>query len=354
MTTLPTPALPVVAAPMAGGPSTPALVAAVGGAGGMGFLAGGYLSAATLEAQLDDLAARSARPSGVNLFLPAAPDPDPAARLEAIAAYAARLAPEAARYGVGLGEPRADDDAVDEKIAVLARHRPAVVSVTFALPSAARYAALRATGAALVATVTSVDESRAAQEQGFDGLWVQGAEAGGHRGVHHDAGGDAEQGAVPLADLLRAVRAATELPLIAAGGLVDGADVAQVVAAGAVAAGLGTAFLCCPEAGTSATHRAALQASGPVGARETVVTRAFTGRPARALANRFTAAYSADAPPCYPELHHLTRPVRAAASSAGDPEALHLWAGTAYRRATEEPAGELVARLGRECRAATR
>jgi len=346
---LPSLDVPVIAAPMAGGPSTPALVAAAGGAGGMGFLAGGYLSAAALEAQLDDLTARSPRPYGVNLFLPAAPGPDPEARRMAVEAYAARLAPEAARYGVELGEPRADDDAVDEKIAVLARHRPAVVSVTFALPSAARFTALRGTGAALVATVTTVDEARAAQEQGFDGLWVQGAEAGGHRGVHHDPGGDAEEGAVPLADLLPAVRATTDLPLVAAGGLVDGADVARVVAAGAVAAGLGTAFLCCPEAGTSATHRAALRAT----ARETVVTRAFTGRPARALANRFTAAYSAHAPPCYPELHRLTRPVRVAASNAGDPEALHLWAGTAYRRATEEPAVELVARLGRECRAAT-
>jgi nitronate monooxygenase len=341
--TLPALDVPVIAAPMAGGPSTPALVAAAGAAGGMGFLAGGYLSAAALDAQLDDLAARSARPYGVNLFLPGPPDPETLAREAAVAAYAARLTPEAARYGVDLGEPRADDDAVDEKIAVLARHRPAVVSVTFALPSAARFAALRGTGAALLATVTSVDEALAAQEQGFDGLWVQGSEAGGHRGVHHDRGGDAEEGAVPLADLLPTVRATTDLPLVAVGGLSDGADVARVVAAGAVAAGLGTAFLRCPEAGTSATHRAALTD----GARETVVTRAFTGRPARALANRFTAAYSADAPPLYPELHHLTRPVRAAASSAGDPEALHLWAGTAYRRATEEPAGELVARLGR-------
>ncbi|WP_433787738.1 nitronate monooxygenase [Actinomycetospora sp. CA-101289] len=344
MPTLPSLDVPVIAAPMAGGPSTPALVAAAGGAGGMGFLAGGYLSAEALAAQIDDLAARSGRPYGVNLFLPGPPDPDPPAREAAVAAYAARLTPEAVRYGVELGAPRADDDAVDEKIAVLARHRPAVVSVTFALPSAARYAALRETGAALVATVTSVDEALAAQEQGFDGLWVQGAEAGGHRGVHHDAGGDAEEGAVPLAELLPIVRATTDLPLVAAGGLMDGADVARVVAAGAVAAGLGTAFLCCPEAGTSATHRAALQADR---ARETVVTRAFTGRPARALANRFTAAYSADAPPCYPELHHLTRPVRAAASGAGDPEALHLWAGTGHRRATGEPAGELVARLGR-------
>ncbi|GLZ44375.1 hypothetical protein Acsp06_05600 [Actinomycetospora sp. NBRC 106375] len=153
--------VPVVAAPMAGGPSTPALVAAVAAAGGMGFLAGGYLTAEALDGQLTDLADRSDRPFGVNLFLPAGPDPDPAARAAAIATYAASLQGEAARQGVALGEPRADDDAVDDKIAVLARHRPAVVSVTFALPSADRLGALRATGAALVATVTSEAEARA-------------------------------------------------------------------------------------------------------------------------------------------------------------------------------------------------
>ncbi|MHC1562558.1 nitronate monooxygenase [Actinomycetospora sp. C-140] len=354
--------VPVVAAPMAGGPSTPALVAAVAAAGGMGFLAGGYLGAEALDGQLTELGGLSPRPYGVNLFLPADPDPDPAARAAAIATYAASLQGEAARYGVALGEPRADDDAVDDKIAVLARHRPAVVSVTFALPSAARLAALRATGAALVATVTSVAEARAAAALGLDALWVQGRDAGGHRGVHVDTGGDdpgdgaqrsstrdPEAGAEPLATLLPAVRAATDLPLVASGGITDGAGVAGALAAGAVAAGLGTAFLCCPEAGTSATHRAALLAAD---ARDTVVTRAFTGRPARGLANRFTDEHAADAPAAYPELHHLTRPVRAAAAAAGDPEAVHLWAGTGWRAVTEDPAGEIVARLDRERRAA--
>lgn len=337
--------VPVVAAPMAGGPSTPALVAAVGDAGGLGFLAGGYLTADAFDEQL---AASSGRPLAANLFLPADPDPDPDGRAAAVAAYAEDLRGEAERRGVALGEPRTDDDAVDAKIAVLARHRPAVVSVTFALPSPARFAALRDTGAALMATVTSVEEARAAAAQGFDALWVQGAEAGGHRGVHHDTGGDPEAGAAPLARLLPAVRAATDLPLIAAGGITDGAGVARVLAEGAVAAGLGTAFLRCPEAGTSDTHRAALLDWS----RDTVVTRAFTGRPARALANAFSDAHSAAAPAAYPELHHLTRPLRAAASAAGDPDGLHLWAGTGRRAVTDEPAAELVARLERERRGA--
>ncbi|WP_442873958.1 NAD(P)H-dependent flavin oxidoreductase [Actinomycetospora sp. NBC_00405] len=341
--------VPVVAAPMAGGPSTPALAAAVGDAGGLGFLAGGYLTAEAFDEQL---ASCRGRPLAANLFLPADPDPDPEGRAAAIAAYAEDLRGEAEHRGVALGEPRTDDDAVDAKIAVLARHRPAVVSVTFALPSPSRFAALRNTGAALMATVTSVDEARAAAAQGFDALWVQGAEAGGHRGVHRDTGGDPEAGAAPLARLLPAVRAATDLPLVAAGGITDGAGVARVLAEGAVAAALGTAFLCCPEAGTSATHRAALLGRAESRSRDTVVTRAFTGRPARALANAFSDAHSAAAPAAYPELHHLTRPLRAAAAAAGDPDGLHLWAGTGWRTVTEEPAGELVARLERERRGA--
>lgn len=347
MPTLPPLDVPLIAAPMAGGPSTPALVAAVAEAGAMGFLAGGYLTGEAFDEQLTDLRARSDRPFGANLFLPAPPDPDPAARAAAVREYAGTLQGEAERYGVELGAPRVDDDAVDDKIAVLARHRPAVVSVTFALPSAERFAALRATGACLVATVTSVAEARAAEVQGFDALWVQGREAGGHRGVHLDPGGDPEAGAEPLERLLPVIRTATDLPLVAAGGLHDGREVARMLALGAAAVGLGTAFLGAPEAGTSATHRAALREGG----RDTVVTRAFTGRPARALVNRFTREHSAAAPAAYPELHHLTRPVRAAASRVGDAEAVHLWAGTGHGAVTGEPAGELVARLDRERRA---
>ncbi|GAA4861067.1 NAD(P)H-dependent flavin oxidoreductase [Actinomycetospora straminea] len=351
MPTLPPLDVPLIAAPMAGGPSTPALVAAVAEAGAMGFLAGGYLTAEAFDEQLTDLRSRSDRPFGANLFLPAPPDPDPGhatARAAAVRDYGARLQQDAARHGVELGEPRIDDDAVDAKIAVLARHRPAVVSVTFALPSSERYAALRDTGACLVATVTSVAEARAAEVQGVDALWVQGREAGGHRGVHVDPGGDPEAGAEPLERLLPAIRTATDLPIVAAGGLHDGRGIARMLALGATAVGLGTAFLGAPEAGTSATHRAALRAGG----RDTVVTRAFTGRPARALVNRFTREHSTAAPAAYPELHHLTRPLRAAASRAGDAEAVHLWAGTGYHAVTEEPAGEVVARLDRERRAA--
>lgn len=362
MPTLPALEVPIVAAPMAGGPSTPELVAAVAAAGGLGFLAGGYLSGDALAAQLRDLRERSDRPFGVNLFLPPPDggDPDPTgARSAAVAAYARELASEAAAFDVALGDPVRDDDAVDDKIAALAADPPAVISLTFALPDRRRLDALRATGAALVATVTSVDEARAAAGAGMDALCVQGAEAGGHRGVHVDRGGDPEEGAVGLLDLLDGVRAAVDLPVIAAGGLASADSVRSVLRAGAVAAQLGTAFLRCPEAGTSATHRAALAQRVPPPSDAaalvdedtdrgpgtgTVVTRAFTGRPARALGNRFVRDHGATAPAAYPELHHLTRPLRAAASAAGDADALHLWAGTAWRAATEEPAAAVVRR----------
>ncbi len=130
----------------------------------------------------------------------------------------------------------------------------------------------------------------------------------------------------------------------------SGAGIAAVLSAGAVAAQLGTAFPCCPEAGTSPTHRRALRDPRYT---ETVVTRAFSGRPARGLANRFAREHGADAPAAYPQIHHLTRPVRQAAAAAGDADRLHLWAGMGWRSVTDEPAADLVARLERERRSAT-
>ncbi|MGX6448946.1 nitronate monooxygenase, partial [Patulibacter sp. S7RM1-6] len=154
------PTLPIWAAPMAGGPSTPALVAAVGAAGGLGFLAGGYLSAEALEAAIADLEARWSGPWGVNLFVPTPRRGEP----DAIAAYAERLRPRAERHGVALGEPRWDDDAFAEKLAVVAAHRPAVVSLTFGVPDADVVARLRApTGAVVVATVAARADVAAAE-----------------------------------------------------------------------------------------------------------------------------------------------------------------------------------------------
>jgi nitronate monooxygenase len=335
--------VPVIVAPMAGGASTPELVAAVVAAGGFGFTPGGYLTAEAMAEQIVRTSALTDGRYGVNLFVPgtnARPD---------LADYARRVAAEAAKVDAEPGEPRWEDDQYPAKLEIVLAQRVPVVSFTFGLPSAADVDRLHAAGTQIVATVTTPTEAQQAAQLGVDALAVQGFEAGAHRGTLTDdgvsPGGGEEFG---LLALIRLVTAVTDLPVIAAGGLVHGADVAAVLTAGAVAAQLGTAFLRCPEAGTSATHRAALAAGG----RRTAITRAFTGRPARGMVNRFLAENTADAPVGYPQVHHLTRPMRAAAAKAGEAELVHLWAGQTYPLADELPAAELVARLDREAREA--
>ncbi len=334
--------LPILAAPMAGGPSTPALAAAVSDAGGLGFLAAGYLTAERLDEQLTEIESRTPQPYGVNLFLPS-PQTE---QLGPILAYRERLRPLADRFGVQLGEPRWDDDALAAKVDVLARHRPAAVSFTFNGPDPALCKRIReATGAMLIATVTSAAEAGAVTSN-VDALAVQGAEAGAHRAIFRD---DPDQPAgapaVGLLSLLDEVSAVSDLPLIAAGGIASGQQIVDALEHGAVAAALGTAFLCCPEAGTSTVHRRAL-----LEARfsDTGFTRAFTGRPARGLVNGFFREHDSAAVPGYPEIHHITRPIRAAAAAAGDADNVHLWAGVNWRMVTEEPAAALVARLAGE------
>jgi nitronate monooxygenase len=325
---------PIVQAPMGGGPSTPALAAAVCEAGGLGFLAAGYR---TVEAVADDIAevrSLTGRPFGVNLFAPPAPVADP----DAVARYAAALGP-------GAGAPRHDDDGWEPKLDLLARERVAVASFTFGCPAGDVVARLHDAGCAVWVTVTTADEAGHAASAGADALVVQGVEAGGHRGSFDD---DAP-GETGLLALLQLVRAAVDLPLVATGGLATGRAVAAVLAAGAAAAGLGSAFMLAPEAATSAPHAGALRGAGP-----TALTRAFTGRLARGIANRFMAEHGADAPRAYPDVHYLTAPLRAEARKRGDAEGINLWAGQAYELATEEPAGEIVRRLSAEARTALR
>lgn len=317
---------------MAGGPTTPALVAAVASAGGFGFLAGGYLTAAALDEQRRALERISDAAYGVNLFLPSTEPADP----DAIERYADRLASEAARLGVDLGVPRRDDDDLAAKVELLAQRPPALVSFTFGVPERALRDRL---DCRVAVTVTSAADALAALRCGPDALVVQGVEAGGHRSVFSDLAPDP---LLPLVDALAAVRAVTSLPLIAAGGVATAADVQRALAAGADAVAAGTAFLCCPEAGTSAPHRRALLEAAYD---DTTVTRAFTGRAARGLRNRFAREHSAAAPAAYPEVHHLTRPLRAAAAQQGDLDVLHLWAGTGWRETRPEPAAAVVARL---------
>jgi nitronate monooxygenase len=253
--------------------------------------------------------------------------------------YAARLAPWAAAAGLALGTPRYDDDQFAAKVDVLAAAAPAVVSFAFGWPPADVVSRLQAAGSEVWVTVNEPDEVEWAQALGVDGVVAQGWEAGGHRGGPVDTGDEQ----LPVRELVRAVRARTDLPVIAAGGLMTGADAAEVLAEGAVAAAFGTAFLTCPEAGTAPVHAHALTH------REgTTVTRAFTGRSARALRTAWTEGYGSGAPAAYPHVHHVTAPLRAHGKATGEAELVHLWAGTGHRRVRPLPAGELCRTLLRE------
>lgn len=328
-------AVPVIAAPMAGGASTPELVAAVSEAGGFGFLAAGYITVEQLAEKITRTGELTGKPFGVNLFVPGTrPTAD-------ISSYVKRVTACAEKVGAVPGDPRWDDDNYAAKLELILALRVPVVSFTFGLPDADDVRRLRATGATIVVTVTTPSEARQAQQIGADVLCVQGADAGGHRGTFTDDGispGGGELYGILAA--IRLVKSTVDLPVIATGGLVNGADVAAVLAAGAVAAQLGTAFLSCPEAGTAAAQREALAE----GARRTALTRAFSGRPARGLVNRFLIEHTPHAPAAYPNVHHLTKPVRA----TGDLEVMSLWAGTTYPLATAEPAAEIVGRIGTE------
>jgi nitronate monooxygenase len=332
--------VPIVQAPMGGGPSTPALAAAVAEAGGLGFLAAGYKTADAVRADIAALRELTPRPFGMNVFAP----PAPAAERAAIERFASELVVEAERYGTPLGEPRHDDDGWAAKLALVAELGVPVVSFTFGCPAAGDVSDLQRAGVAVWVTVTTPAEAQIAASAGADALVVQGIEAGGHRASF----GDDPPGEIGLLALLQLVSARTDLPLVATGGIATGRGIAAVLAAGESAAALGTALMLCPEAATAPAHREAIAGEG-----ETALTRAFTGRTARGIVNRWLREHP-DAPSAYPDVHHLTAKVRAAARSAGDPDGFHLWAGQAHELARDVPAAELVATLWDEARSALR
>jgi nitronate monooxygenase len=362
---------PIVQAPMAGGISTPKLAAAVSDVGGLGFLAAGYREPEAVAAEVAELRGLTERPFGLNIFAAGGEAADPAV----VEAYAARIGVEGE-----LGEPRHDDDHFDAKLVLAVELAIPVVSFTFGAPTAAQVEELHAAGCAVWVTVTTPAEAATALAISPDGttspaevtaaspagpgraggastpvsaapsptaipdaLVLQGFEAGGHRGSFDDL---APQD-LGLLTLLRLIGGITDVPLIASGGLFDGAGIAATLVAGAAAAQLGTAFMLCPEAATSPAHRLAIESEA-----ETDVTRAFTGRRARGVVNRFMRDHDKAAPSAYPEVHHLTSPLRAAAKAAGDSDAFHLWAGQAHARSRAIPAAKLVDALAAETNAA--
>jgi nitronate monooxygenase len=332
-------AVPVVQAPLAGGPSTVALSAGVVRAGGLGFVAAGYRTAGSVRDDIRALQAAVDGPFGVNLFVP----PSRAADSDAVAAYVETLAGDARRHAVALGAPRVDDDEWLEKLDIVCGEHVPVVSFVFGLPSRDVIERVGDSGAAVWVTVTGVEEAQEAAAAGADAIVVQGAEAGGHRASFLDDGDDP----LTLLSVLQLVGDAVALPMIAAGGIATGAALAAVLCAGAEAAQLGTALMRTPEAGTAEVHRRAL-ASGTA----TRLTRAFTGKRARAIVNRFVEEHSADAPEAYPQLHHVTAPLRAAGRESGDADVVNLWAGETHALSRELPVEELIGRLVADARAA--
>ncbi|MFG3012540.1 nitronate monooxygenase [Streptomyces cinerochromogenes] len=332
---------PIVQAPMAGGVSVPQLAAAVSEAGGLGFLAAGYKTADGMYQEIKQLRGLTGRPFGVNVFMPQREQ----AESGAVEVYAHQLAGEAAWYETELGDPDSGcDDGYDAKLAVLLDNPVPVVSFHFGVPSREVLDRFRRAGTLTLVTATTAEEARAVERAGADAVIAQGVEAGGHQGTHRDLPENDGSG-TGLLSLVAQVREAVRIPVVAAGGIMRGSQIAAVLAAGASAAQLGTAFLATPESGAHALHKQAL--TNPLFAR-TELTRAFTGRPARALVNRFLREHGPYAPAAYPEVNHLTAPLRKAAAKAGDAQGMALWAGQGHRMARELPAGQLVEVLAAE------
>lgn len=336
---------PILLSPMAGGPSSPELAAAVSNAGGLGSLGAAYLSPERIAEALRRTRALTDKPFSVNLFALEyrhQPVVNPEPMLSLVSEIHTRF---------GLAPPQAPPPASDpfpaEIEAVLAAP-PAVFSFTFGIPPAGIIDRLKERGVVVMGTATTVQEGRLLLDAGVDAIVAQGAEAGAHRGTFADS---FENSMVPTLDLVRGLVAAVPLPVIASGGLMDGRDIVRALDAGASAAQLGTAFLACPECGASAPYKRAI-----LNARQdtTVVTRAYSGRPARGLTNEFIQrlAGKEDQILPYPLQNALTRAMRAAAAQRGDAEYLSLWAGQGVARARALPAAELVQALVEEMTAA--
>jgi nitronate monooxygenase len=330
--------LPIIGGPMAGGPSTPALTAAISEAGGIGLLGCGYDSPDKIRAAVAEVRRLTTQPFGVNLFVPIPFEIDQARITAAVEA----LRPFAAKYDLEIAAdpPYAED--FDAQLEVVIAERVPMFSFTFGIPGADALASLRDAGIVTCGTATSLAEAVALEPAGVDLICLQGTEAGGHRGGFI---GPPENSLVGIGSLVAAVRSAVELPLVAAGGIMDGHAIAGVLAGGADAAQLGTAFLRCPEAGTTAPYRAALETARDT---DTVITKAFSGRAARGIRNVLSEALADLAPPDYPVMNKLTRELRRRAAAAGDSSLLSLWAGHGVAQGRALPARELIVALERE------
>jgi nitronate monooxygenase len=331
---------PVIQAPMAGGGDTPKLVAAACEAGALGSIGATYLTPPQITEAARAVRERTNRPFGINLFAPqsapAVPD-DPQPALDRVAPFFAELGLPAPAL------PQAAGDTFERNLSVALESGASIFSFTCGIPPGDAVAAIKRRGMFLMGTATSVEEASALKTAGFDAVVAQGSEAGGHRATF---AGDFDSGMVGTMALVPQIADAVALPVIASGGIMDGRGIAAALALGASAVQMGTAFLTCEEAGIPEAYKAAI-----LGAREneTRLTRAFSGRPARGIVNRFMTEIDADAAILpFPIQNTLTRPLRSAAAQQDRAEFLSLWAGQGLRLARRQTAAELIARLADE------
>jgi nitronate monooxygenase len=334
---------PVIQAPLAGGGDTPELVASVSNAGALGFIGAAYLTPEQIIATATAVRARTSRPFGINLFAPLPPS-ESRGRPETMLARLERYFTE-----LGLPTPSLSKSTLGsfrEQLAAALESGASVFSFTFGELPASAMEAIKALNMFLIGTATTVEEAIALERSGVDAVVAQGSEAGGHRGTFR---GDFASGMVGGISLVPQMVDAVQIPVIASGGIMDGRGIVAALALGASAVQMGTAFLTCEEAGIPGAYKEAILTAHED---QTRITRAFSGRPARGIVNRFMIEVelneSDDAILPFPLQNSLTRPLRTEAAKQGRSEFLSLWSGQGVRLARRQPAAELVARLAKE------
>jgi len=337
---------PIIQAPMAGGPATPELVAAVSNAGALGSLGSAYSTPEQIAVDIKKIRTLTDKPFNVNLF---AGGYAPESPIDAVPMLALLTEIHEALHLPPPTLPAWPKNPFAEQLQAVLEARPAVFSFTFGIPEPAAMARLKAAGIAIFGTATTVQEGKLLEASGVTAIVAQGAEAGSHRGTF---AGPFESAMVPTLELVQSLRSAVSTPIIASGGLMDGHDIAEALTRGASAAQLGTAFLTCPEAGTPEAYRRAIFAARTD---TTVITRAFSGRPARGLLNTFVSKLESKERIIlpFPLQNALTRPMRTAAAQLGEPGYLSLFVGQGVIRARAMPAAELVQLLVAEMQQAS-
>lgn len=331
----------IILAPMAGGPGTPALVAAVSNAGGLGSLGAGYMTPDDIVKAIAEIHRLTSKPFAVNLFAggyDGTGSSNTAAMLKLIAPWHERL---------GLPPPAAPAGSLppfEQQVEAVISSNVPVFSFTFGIPAAEIMRQMKDRGIKLIGTATTVAEARALEQAGADAIAAQGSEAGAHRGTFFATPEDSLIGTIAL---VPQIVDAVSIPVIASGGIMDGRGIVAAAVLGASGVQMGTAFLTCPESGAPPAHKAAVRAARDDG---TILTRAFSGRLARGITNGFATAMRGheDQLLPYPAQNNLTRPMRTAAAGQANADCLSLWAGQAASLAREMPAAELVAQLLRE------